>query len=151
MIESAGFVIVDFSGVRPTALCLMSDWHTWDFPKGHVEAGENHLDAAFRETEEESGLTKDDYFFSGAHATPVTYPAGKDMKTATYFFAERTTSTAPWLPINPELGHAEHIVWRWIGLDKLRSMLPRRLLPVIDELEQWCYDYSSRVPTLNQE
>lgn len=31
----------------------------WSFPKGHIEEGENDLDAIIRETKEETGLNVD--------------------------------------------------------------------------------------------
>ncbi|QMP18825.1 nudix hydrolase [Escherichia phage CJ20] len=37
--------------------------HKWDIPKGHVEAGESPIEAAIRETEEETGFTQYDPAF----------------------------------------------------------------------------------------
>lgn len=65
---AAGFVIIQNNKillVHPTN----SKWKgTFSFPKGHLEKGENFLDAAIRETKEETGVeidTKD--ITSGPH------------------------------------------------------------------------------------
>ncbi len=52
---SAGFVVVDG---RDVLLLGHRDGHP-DFPKGHVEKGENALDAAYRELEEETGIARE--------------------------------------------------------------------------------------------
>ena len=137
MIQSSGFIIVDFSTAQPRALCLRA-YALWDFPKGRAEDGESSIVTALRETQEETGLTTSDFNHSGLGAPPVTYKAGKNMKTATYYFAERISQTAPTLPINPELGHPEHEEWRWVPVDTLHGFMPARLLPVVDALVEWC-------------
>jgi len=142
-LTSAGFVIVDFANLQePKALCLFSNWHIWGFPKGRAENDEEILETAYRETAEESGLTKEDFRWAGAQACPVIYVAGKDVKTAHYFFAERVSNATPWLPINPEIGKAEHIAWKWVPVSRLSVYLPKSLMPVIDDLERWCDEIS---------
>ena len=55
MIHSAGIIILDLKGPEPKALCV-SAYGKWDFPKGHLEDGENHIEAAVREVFEETTL-----------------------------------------------------------------------------------------------
>jgi len=136
MVESAGFVVIDFSDSEHKVLCLLNDWKQWDFPKGRLEHGEDKLTAALRETEEECGLSLSDFRPIEKMPISVTYPSGKDTKTATYFMAERISTTIPYLPINPELGKAEHIAWRWIPISGLHKIMPRRLSPLVIALEQ---------------
>lgn len=140
IIQSAGFIIVDFSGLEPKALCLMNNFYQWDFPKGQLEKGESSLDAAFRETEEESGLGPNDFQPSGIKVSTPPYKIPQGTKVATYFFAERMSKTQPYLPINPKLGHAEHIALKWISVYDLHKLVSRRLRPVVDELVKWCDD-----------
>lgn len=137
MIQSSGFIIVDFKNREPKALCLRS-YSLWDFPKGRSEEGETSLQTALRETEEETGLTLADFIPSGMGAPPITYKAGKSMKTATYYFAERISDVRPQLPINPDLGHPEHSEWRWFPISSLYDVVPPRLYPVVDALVSWC-------------
>lgn len=137
MIQSAGYIIVDFSGAEPTALCLMDNYHQWDFPKGHVERKETVQAAALRETMEESGLTTADFSPSGLSASTAPYKVPKGAKMATYFFAERISNTQPYLPVNPHIGHPEHVAFRWFPVSQLHQRMPKRLASVIDKLVEW--------------
>lgn len=138
MIESAGFIIVDFSGETPRALCLLNDYGHWDFPKGHLEQGESRFDAALRETEEECGLTTSDFRFSQKFASTLPYSVAGGKKVSTFYFAERVSDTAPVLHVNPALGKPEHVLWRWMPVSSLRDKMSKRLWPVLDKLELWC-------------
>jgi diadenosine hexaphosphate hydrolase (ATP-forming) len=53
VIEGAGGVV--FNGLGEVLL-LQHKNGPWVFPKGHLEPGETHLDAALREVEEEAGI-----------------------------------------------------------------------------------------------
>lgn len=136
-IQSAGYIIVDFSGAEPSTLCLLDSFHQWDFPKGHVERKETIQDAALRETMEESGLTTVDFLPSGHSATTSLYKVPGGLKIATYFFAERISSAQPYLPVNPHLGKPEHIAFRWFPVSQLHRVMPKRLASVIDKLVSW--------------
>ena len=138
MIQSAGFVIVDFSGPEPTALCLMDGYHQWDFPKGHVERKESIYDAALRETAEECGLTSSDFKPSSIQVSTAQYKVPRGNKVTTYFFAEKISDTQVYLPNNPYLGHPEHVAFRWFPVRELHERMPKRLLPVVDKLVEWC-------------
>jgi len=138
LVHCAGIVIVDFNNFqRPKALCLMC-YGRWGFPKGHIEAGENFLDAAKRETEEETGLSSSDYHLADFPEQNVTYKIRSGMKNVTYFFAERATDAVPFLPTNPEIGKPEHDAWSWISVDKLYDLLPASCENLIDKLVEWC-------------
>ena len=51
-VEAAGGVVLDDRG----RWLMISRFGRWDFPKGHVEAGETHSETAVREIEEETGV-----------------------------------------------------------------------------------------------
>ncbi|MFO0941274.1 MAG: NUDIX domain-containing protein [Pirellulales bacterium] len=53
-VEAAGFLLLTRSS--PQKLLLMKHHDRWDLPKGHAEPGEEILQAALRETEEETGI-----------------------------------------------------------------------------------------------
>jgi len=142
MIQSAGFVIVDFSGPEPTALCLLDGFHQWDFPKGHVEKKETVYDAALRETEEECGLGSGDFRPVGISVSTAPYNVPRGSKVATYFLAEKTSDAQVYLPVNPRLGHPEHVAFRWYPVRELHKRMPKRLLPVVDKVVEWCENSS---------
>lgn len=52
-IEGAGGVVFD---PRGRILLIRHLDGSWVFPKGHIDEGEDHLEAAMREVEEESGI-----------------------------------------------------------------------------------------------
>lgn len=137
MVESAGFVIIDFGRKDPRVLCLYNEWGQWDFPKGRLKPGESHFEAAARETREESQLNLAAGDFQPIDAKPfsVTYRSGREAKTATYFFAERISANMPELLTNPEIGKPEHIMWEWINVAHLYDRLPRRLDGLILAIE----------------
>lgn len=59
---------------------------TWGFPKGHLEAGENNVQAAKREVYEEVGL-RPNYDFNFKES--LTYKITRDrLKTVTLFLSE---------------------------------------------------------------
>jgi len=57
---SAGFIIYRRTTVGTKFLLLYHGHNYWNFPKGHIESEEGSLEAAFRETQEETGLGKND-------------------------------------------------------------------------------------------
>jgi len=138
MIQSAGVIIVDRDQDTsdPYILCLRA-YNNWGFPKGRAEPGEDKEQTASRETLEETGLEADiDWSLTGEQAPSVTYGSGKKKKTASYFMADRLSEKQPSLPVNPELGHAEHDEWRWVPASQLYDIMPKRLGPVIKYIQQ---------------
>ena len=55
--RSAGFILCKKNGERKYLLLLHGNDY-WNFPKGKLESGESNLEAALRELEEETGITK---------------------------------------------------------------------------------------------
>ena len=136
MIESAGVVVIDNSSEIPTVLCVRA-YSNWDFPKGHLEEGETHIEAAVRELEEETTLSLQDIKLNGLKAPAVTYGTGKGKKTATYFLADRTSEKNPFLPVSKELGRPENDEFRWVPYTQLDDLMPARLVPVVTYITDW--------------
>ncbi len=59
--KSCGIVV--FREELPERLYLLLHYEEghWDFPKGHIEAGETEKEAAFREVYEETGIPEPDF------------------------------------------------------------------------------------------
>jgi len=113
---------------RGVRLLVLRAYKNWDFPKGLIEPGETELDAAKRETAEETGLADLDFPFGDAHKDTLPYAGGK---VARYFIAE-TGETEIELPVSPELGRPEHHEWRWVSYDEAEELLPPRLGIVLE-------------------
>ena len=124
--HSAGFVVVHDARKRPRFLLLRA-YKLWDFPKGLVEAGESQLDAARRETREETGIDDLELAWGEAYAETAPCSGGK---IARYYLA-RTRTERVVLPVNPDLGRPEHHEFRWVDLERALALLPARLQPII--------------------
>ena len=69
-IEAGGGVIVDMSKGKPRYLLIHRPrYDDWSLPKGKLDSGEKHRDAALREVKEETGLVCDVL----AKLSPVNY------------------------------------------------------------------------------
>ena len=106
---------------------LLRAFSHWDFPKGMVETGEEPLAAAVREVREESLI--DDLDFAWGESSTRTGPYSRG-KVACYFIA-RTQTVDVTLPVNPELGRAEHSEYRWVDFDEAMRLVSPRVRPVL--------------------
>jgi len=106
---------------------LLRVYRTWDFPKGRVESRETPLQAAVREVEEETMLSDLQFRWGECYSETQPYSSSK---IARYYLAESPAQTVA-LPINAELGRAEHHEFRWVHPDEAERLLPERLQPVL--------------------
>ena len=123
---SAGVVVVRATpdGAR---ILLLRAYKNWDFPKGHVERGEEPRAAAIRETAEETGIT--DLVFDWGDEFFETEPYGRN-KVARFYLA-RTRAEHVVLAKNLELGRPEHHEFRWVDLAEAYALAPPRLQAAI--------------------
>ena len=128
MILSAGIVLVRKESGGWKYLFLRA-FKNWDFPKGLVESGEDPLETARREAEEETGIT--DLNFPWDYIFKETEPYSGGRKIARYYIAETSQSDVKF-SINPELGTPEHHEYRWLSYETMRKLSPERLLPIIE-------------------
>jgi len=126
-ILSAGIIPARHTGAGWRILVLRA-FRNWDFPKGVVEAGEEPLAAAKRETAEETGLSDLEFSFGFGYRETLPYAGGK---VARYYIAETGQEQID-LPISHELGQPEHHEWRWVSFDEAEDLLPPRLAFVLD-------------------
>lgn len=107
---SAGVILVRNT---PQQEYLILDYGShWDFPKGHIEAGEDPLTTAARELQEETGI-RDARFAPGfTHSMRYFYrKAGEEMfKVVIYFLAETPTGDVT-------LSH-EHSGYSWLPYEE---------------------------------
>ena len=124
---SAGVVVVRRINDKWHYLLLRA-YDYWDFPKGQLEAGEDPLAAAIRETEEETTLAQ--LSFRWGHGFVETAPYGKN-KIARYYIAESSDGEVS-LPVSAELGKPEHDEFRWLDYQSARPMLVPRVQAILD-------------------
>jgi 8-oxo-dGTP pyrophosphatase MutT (NUDIX family) len=108
---------------------LLRAFHHWDFPKGIREVGEDPMQAALREVEEETGI--DDLEFDWGDRYFETGPYSKG-KIARYFLGV-TLKDAVVMGISPETGEPEHHEWRWVSFDEAYDLGSPRVRSIV----QW--------------
>jgi len=127
MILSAGIVVARKEEDGWKYLFLRA-FRNWDFPKGEIEPGESPLEAAVRETREETGIT--DLRFRWGEVFKETEPYNRRTKVARYYVAQ-TSEDQVVFAVNPQIGGPEHHEHRWLTYPELEKRSPARLLPVI--------------------
>ena len=108
---------------------LLRAYHHWDFPKGLREEGEESLEAALREVEEETSIN--DLSFDWGERFMETGPYSRG-KTARYYLAKTAQSDVV-MGLSPETGQPEHHEWRWVSFDEAYDLASPRVRTVV----QW--------------
>ena len=104
-------------------------FHHWDFPKGIREPGEDAMETAVREVEEETGVTELSFEWGDRFFETGPYSRGK---IARYFIAT-TTQEDVVMGISPETGEPEHHEWRWVTFDEAYDLGSPRVRQIV----QW--------------
>jgi len=110
------------------AFLILRAYRNWDFPKGGADEGESPLAAAVREMEEETGMRVSDLAWGEVSMDTEPYAGGK----ITSYYLVRVQKQEITLPVSAELGRPEHDEYRWVDAAKARSLLPLRLIPILD-------------------
>ena len=97
----------------------------WDVPKGIIEPGELQIEAAIRETKEETNLVVNEDYKILEHRSI-------DCGFLTLFLGVRLSGARlPKLVANPESGVVEHTSWGWISLKEFYEVgIPTLVEPV---------------------
>ncbi len=136
LILSAGVIVCRQGQDGEYLFLLLRAYGFWDFPKGIVEPGEDPVQAAIRETEEET--TINDLDFRWGYDYRDTGPYNNRSKIARYYIAETKTRDID-LPVNPEIGKPEHDAYRWCTYQEaLKLVAPR-----VKEALSWAHSVIS--------
>ncbi len=126
---SAGVIVVRRDKQGKWRFLLLRAYGYWDFPKGLVELGEDPLEAARRETREETTIT--DLDFRWGYDFRETGPYNLGRKIARYYLAETRTKEIS-LPVNPEIGKPEHDAYKWVTYEEARKLVAPRVLDALE-------------------
>jgi len=116
--RSAGFVLFSIdNGKRKYLLLRHRNGGHWGFPKGHIELGETAIQAAQRETLEETGISHVEPISEFYEVTSYSYHRNRRpvLKQASYYLAQATYST-------PTLS-TEHIDSQWLTYNQAREKI----------------------------
>ena len=106
---------------------MLRAYRNWDFPKGLVEPGEDPLQAARREVQEETLIEQLQFNWGEVFLETAPY---SHRKVARYYLAETRTAEVT-LPVRPELGRPEHNEWRWLSFEQARALCSPRIDPIL--------------------
>ncbi len=111
--KSCGFLI--FCEQPERSFLLMRHPDRYDLPKGHIEKGETELECAYRELEEETGLTEDEVRLEEGFRYQIEYQARYKRynelvhKTVVFFLG--------WIESQKEINLTEHQGHEWFRWD----------------------------------
>jgi 8-oxo-dGTP pyrophosphatase MutT (NUDIX family) len=123
---SCGVVLARRTDQGLVTLMLRAYDH-WDFPKGLREEGEEPLEAALREVQEETGIKELDFDWGDRHMETGPYSRGK---TARYYIAQ-TTQHEVVMGLSAVTGEPEHQEWRWVSFDEAHDLASPRVRSVV--------------------
>lgn len=132
---SGGGIIV---GPSNKIVVVSQHGNSWSLPKGHVDPGENLVEAAIRETEEEAGITSLKLIKKlGSYKRYQIARDGSENKNELktihiFLFSTAQTDLQPIDPDNPEA--------RWVSADEVEALLTHPKDKAF---------YASILPTLN--
>ena len=124
MLVSAGILLIRNVTSSPEILLLRSaECYSWGPPKGHLEAKENPIEAALRETFEETGITLDQIeLLDGFQELVSYYSRSKRFKTVAYYLGTLSDVEAK---IHLSKEHCEFI---WTSLSDALQLLDSDIL-----------------------
>ena len=115
---SAGGVVINQQGM---ILVVNQRGTTWSLPKGHIDPGEEPIEAAIREIREESGISKVEYSKTlgayGRYKIGLNTPEDRQEWKVLLFFLFKTQQNelSPEDPHNPQA--------RWVHPDEVEGLL----------------------------
>ena len=123
---SCGIVLARQSEFGYETLMLRA-FHHWDFPKGILEVGEEPLQTAKRELQEETSIAATVWTWGERFIETGPYSRGK---TARYYLAA-TDQEEVVMGLSPETGEPEHHEYRWVTFDEAYDLSSPRVRDVV--------------------
>jgi bis(5'-nucleosidyl)-tetraphosphatase len=129
--QAAGMILVAKESIPK--LLLLKHPTRWDFPKGHVDAGEQLIETAFRETWEETGIDRESIQLDDSFQVALEYTVGDPGQAG---FRKRVTYFLGFLEGIVPIRLTEHKGHEWISLPVVHSIQNETIDPIIDRLQK---------------
>lgn len=111
---------------------LMQHADRWDLPKGHAEAGEDNMQTALRETQEETGIVAETIEVEPQFRFVTEYRVvGKKRGT----YDKRVTYFLGFLKDKPEILATEHPSYRWWDWPATEPIQEKTIDPLLVQLK----------------
>ena len=118
---SAGGVVYRHTAEKLQVLFILDPYKKWALPKGHIEPGESKAEAAIREVEEETGISRKDLRIVkklGKLRYRFTFEGKKINKLVYFYLIEAVTDAI----VKPQLEEKITDV-KWVNIDEARDVL----------------------------
>lgn len=138
----AGVMLLNREGLVFVGQRIDTTVEAWQMPQGGIDAGEDPLEAAFRELEEEIGTAKAEYLAETPHW--LTYDLPPDM-VGKVWQGKYRGQKQKWYAlrflgedsdINLETKHPEFHSWRWEKMERLPHLIVPFKRALYEELVQ---------------
>ena len=133
-VKSCGFLL--FRRQPELSFLLMRHPTRWDLPKGHVDAGEDELQCAYRELQEETGIEARDVNYEEVFRFTLQYevadrqePAKTAHKTLVIFLG--------WLQAPVSIDVSEHESYQWFCWDPPHTVQQQVIDPLLRTVEDF--------------
>lgn len=131
LVRAAGFLLF----CRPDQrFLLMRHRNRWDLPKGHAEPGESFLETALRETEEETGIAREQIVVEPDFQFDLTYPVTY-KRTGDAVFTKQLRIFLGWLDRQPPLKLTEHLSANWFDWNPPHRIQETTIDPLLAEVD----------------
>lgn len=131
-VRAAGMLLVS---LHPhVQFLLLRHPNRWDLPKGHCDGDETFLEAALRETEEETGIAARDIEVDGRFVFEVVYPVTY-RRTGDRVFLKTVRYFLGYLQSIPELRLTEHDDSRWFPWNPPHQIQAQTIDPLLAAVE----------------
>jgi len=139
IIRAAGLVVL--TRTQPPKILLLQHPERWDFPKGHLEEGEDLVTAALRETQEETGIASQCIEVDDSFQFTLEYPIvdsrrGDYLKRVTYFLGYIDA------PVPIQL--TEHSGYSWLNWPITKPIQANTVDPLLNQLRRYLHSTSDK-------
>ena len=123
---------------------LMQHKQRLDLPKGHVEPGESEIETAFREMEEETGLSRDiiqlapDFRFTTSYDVWPKKLNGEQCRKTTVIFLGRLRTDDVQISVSEHIGH------RWYDWQPPHQIQAETIDPLLSQVEAYLRDQQGK-------
>ncbi|MCX8163273.1 MAG: NUDIX domain-containing protein [Candidatus Micrarchaeota archaeon] len=115
MEQSRGFILFREEGNSYYFLILHYKAGHWDFPRGHIQEGENELEAAIRELKEETNIADVEVLDGFSYSYEYDFSNNQKHKKVVLFLAKTNQKDVKL--------SSEHTGWRWENFENTLKLL----------------------------